>query len=205
MNSPQQDASRLRSPAWVALPDDDDDEAVQVGREASSISSTVWWLGTTMVMLAAMLLHAENHAPWWLVAITAAEAYASFRRVILLTGRGTFGGSSSQQQQQTPKAKPTRVRHFTSLRLAEGAPIDEIVARFVALDSMSEVRSVEIGSNRSAERKSREHTLGLMVTFSGHSERASYLRSAERAEFTSFAAPFVDEWFVFDFESGGVM
>ena len=56
MNSPQQDASRLRSPAWVALPDDDDDEAVQVGREASSISSTVWWLGTTMVMLAAMLL-----------------------------------------------------------------------------------------------------------------------------------------------------
>ena len=50
MNSPQQDASRLRSPAWVALPDDDDDEAVQVGREASSISSTVWWLGTTALM-----------------------------------------------------------------------------------------------------------------------------------------------------------
>ena len=199
----------MRSPAWVALPDEDDDEAAQVGREASSITSTVWWLGTTMVMLAAMLLHAENQAPWWLVAITAAEAYASFRRVLLnvTQGGGAFGGAGAQQQQQQqqPKQKPTRVRHFTSLRLAEGAPIDEIVARFVALDAMSAVRSVEIGSNRSTERKSREHTLGLMVTFGGHSERAAFLRSAERSEFLSFAAPFVDEWFVFDFESGGVM
>ena len=44
-----------------------------------------------------------------------------------------------------------------------------------------------------------------MVTFGGHAQRAAYLRSPERAEFMSFADPFVAEYFVFDFESGGVV
>ena len=71
--------------------------------------------------------------------------------------------------------------------------------------SRRQVRSIELGSNTSTEGQSREHTLGLMVTFAGHAQRAAYLRSAERADFVAFAQPFVAEWFVFDFESGGVV
>ena len=84
------------------------------------------------------------------------------------------------------------------------ASADEIVARFLALDAMSEVRSLELGSNTSIEGKSRDHSLGLMVTFAGHGQRQAYLKSAERAEFNAFVEPFVSETFVFDFESGGV-
>ena len=43
-----------------------------------------------------------------------------------------------------------------------------------------------------------------MATFAGRAQLHAYLRSAERAEFVAFAEPFVDEWFVFDFESGGL-
>ena len=68
----------------------------------------------------------------------------------------------------------------------------------------AQVRSLELGSNTSIEGKSRDHSLGLMVTFAGHAQRQAYLRSAERAEFASFIEPFVRETFVFDFESGGV-
>ena len=117
-----------------------------VTAHASNITATFWWLGTTMVMLAAMLLHAETlRAPWWLVAVTAAEAYASFRRVMLKmtysssTTLTSSASSTNLQQQQQRKQPQRRLRHFTSVRLAEGAPTDEIVARFLALDAMSEV------------------------------------------------------------------
>ena len=33
-------------------------------------------------------------------------------------------------------------------------------------------------------------------------QRQTFLNSAERASFLAFAEPYVDEWFVFDFESG---
>ena len=72
------------------------------------------------------------------------------------------------------------------------------------LRCLSQVRSVELGSNTSVEQCSREHTLGLLVTFAGVAQRAAYLRSAERAAFNAFAEPFVTERFVFDFESGGL-
>ena len=68
-----------------------------------------------------------------------------------------------------------------------------------------QVRSIELGSNTSNENRSRSHSLGLLVTFDSHGQRSAYLRSAERAEFAAFADPFVAEWFVFDFESGGVV
>ena len=196
----QFDAAKLRSPAWVAMPDDDDDEAVQVKAEISSINATVWWFGTTCVMLAAMLLVAETiAAPWWLVAVTAAEAYASLRRVILKYSK------EQKQPAAAPKRPPTRLRHFTSLRLAQGAPVDELVARFLALDAMPDVRTVELGSNTSTERNAREHTIALLVTFAGHPQRQRFLRSKERAEFLDFAAPFIDDEFVADWESGALM
>jgi hypothetical protein len=211
-----QDASMLRSPAWTAMPDDDDEEADQVMRGISSISGTFWWLLTSTVMLAFLLQSSVGpwgfwssgeipslgpwQAPWWLTVIFAAEAYASIRRLIL-----RYWSSDAQQSSEgrgRGKQRNRRLRHFTSLRLAEGAPVDEIVARFLALDALSEVRSVELGSNSSTEKASRGHSLALMVSFSGHKQRAAYLNSPERIAFRAFAEPFVDEWFVFDFESG---
>ena len=68
----------------------------------------------------------------------------------------------------------------------------------------SQIRSLELGSNSSSERHSRGHALGFMVTFSGMTQRQNYLGSSERAAFLAFAEPFVEEWFIFDFESGVV-
>ena len=67
---------------------------------------------------------------------------------------------------------------------------------------LRQVRSLELGSNSSSERKSRGHTLGFLVSFSGVSERQAYYASPERAAFIAFAEQYVEEWFVFDFESG---
>ena len=104
---------------------------------------------------------------------------------------------------QPLKQRERRIRHFTSLRLAKGAPIDEIVARFLALDSLEEVRSVELGTNAAPDSsESRGHHLALMVTFAGGQQRARYLASAARAEFLSFIEPFVADTFAIDFESG---
>ena len=69
-----------------------------------------------------MLLHTGLQAPWWLVALTGCEAYASFRRVLL---RYSYKNNKKQQQQQPQRPRPpTRLRHFTSLRLVAGAPVD---------------------------------------------------------------------------------
>tara|TARA_B110000008_G_scaffold278538_1_gene322644 strand:+ start:2469 stop:2684 length:216 start_codon:yes stop_codon:yes gene_type:complete len=69
----------------------------------------------------------------------------------------------------------------------------------------SQVRSLELGSNTSEEEKSQQHTLALLVTFTDHALQSSFLKSNERADFLAFAEPFVDEWFIFDFVSGGLM
>ena len=41
-----------------------------------------------------------------------------------------------------------------------------------------------------------------MASFSDVRARDVFLSSAERAAFIAFADPFVDEWYVFEFESG---
>ena len=66
------------------------------------------------------------------------------------------------------------------------------------------MRTLELGSNSSAERLSRGHQLALLVTFAGQAQRAAFLRSPERAAFRSFVEPFASESFVFDWESGSV-
>ena len=210
-----QDASRLRSPSWVGQPDDDDDEATQITRGAISISSAAWFVLTTTVFVAMLLqsragplgFWAEDasfsswQAPWWLTAIFAAEAYASFRRLLFKAYHGGSGGGGGGTGPL--KQRERRIRPFTSLRLAKGAPIDEIVARFLALDSLEEVRSVELGTNAAPDSsESRGHHLALMVTFAGGQQRARYLASAARAEFLSFIEPFVADTFAIDFESG---
>ena len=130
-----QDAATLRSPGWVAMPEDDDEEALEVAAHATEISATTWYMVANAAMLAAMLLMGETlRAPWWLIAIVAAETYASFRR------RLTYDSKSSGCGRRKPHvSRQRRLRHFTSLRLAAGAPVDEIIARWLALD---ELRSV---------------------------------------------------------------
>ena len=218
------DAANLQQPNWVAMPDEEDEEAEGIRQQASSISATVWWLFTSLAMLAGMLLMAETvRAPWWLIAVVAAETYASLRRVLL---RWSLKDGDSGDAAVKRAKRQRRLRHFTSMRLVEGAPVDEIVARWLALDALTavrcstpsrailscdpyteacpvlQVRTLELGSNMSREGKSREHTLGLMATFAGARERDAFLSSPERAAFVAFTEAFVEDTFVFDFESG---
>jgi len=188
----------MKSPGWMAVPDDNEDEAMKVNSQARSMSATAWWLLVSSAVLA-VLMHGE--APWWLIAIVAAEAYSSLRRVLIRMGKGT--AALPPDSVETP-TRLRRLRHFTSVKLAEGAPVDEIVARFLAFDSLGSVRSIELGSNSSSEQRSRGHSLGMLVTFAGLSQRNSFLNSPERAAFNAFLKPFVAEWFVFDMESGVV-
>lgn len=104
--------------------------------QATSLSATFWYLLTSLSMLAGMLLMGETvRAPWWLIAIVAAEAYASLRRFILKLSR-TDANSSAR-----PRVKrQRRLRHFVSMKLAAGAPVDELVARWLTLDALESVR-----------------------------------------------------------------
>ena len=93
------DAVKLRSPSWVGQPDDDgdEDEIARAASRASAIGTTLWFLLTSGVMLSMLVLSGRGplgfwstgalpsgwDAPWWLTAIFACEAYASFRRLFL--------------------------------------------------------------------------------------------------------------------------
>ena len=187
-------AATMRSPGWMAMPDDDD--VNQVNKQAWSLSATMWWLIVSSCMLA-VLTYGE--APWWLISIVAAELYVSLRRVVINMSQV----APTEGQEAGPK-RSRRLRHFTSVRLAEGSPIDDIVARFLALDDLSSVRSLELGSNSSTSHHSRGHSLALLVTFAGTSQRNHFLKCRERAAFMEFLEPFVAEWFTFDFESGAI-
>ena len=193
-------AVQMRSPAWNAVPDDDDEEATDVILATRTMSASAWWMVVSLAVLG-FLLQSEL-APWWLVAIFGAEGYACCRRMFVQYVDGSVDSAGA-----APRAvkRQRRLRHFTSLRLSPSAPIDEIVARFLALDALPAVRSIELGSNSSTEQRSHGHNLGLMATFAGTTERDAFLKSAERAAFLAFAQPFIDDSFVFDFESGAVL
>ena len=265
----------MRSPSWMAVPDDDEEEEMsKIGSKASAIGSTAWFLVTSGVMLSMLVISGKGplgiwttnsylsgwDAPWWLTAIFACEAYASWRRALIKWKRSKSEVGDPGSSAASLAAKRTRrLRHFTSMRLVDGAPVEELITRFIELDALAsvrgsarltpllcclhpcllrracsalalspcalseshptvrlsaspaplpacppQVRSLELGSNSSRERHSRGHALGFMVTFTGMTQRQNYLGSAERAAFLAFAEPFVEEWFIFDFESGVV-
>ena len=185
----------------MAVPDDDDEEATEVGAATRGLSASAWWMVVSFAIL--LLLLQSELAPTWIIAIVAAEAYASSRRLFIT--RLNLDGTSPAQQQDRFSMRQRRLRHFTSARLVPSAPVDDIVAQFLALDGLGLVRSIELGSNSSTEQWSRGHNLGLMATFAGTSERDKFLKSPERAASLSYAEPYVEEWYVFDFESGAVL
>ena len=115
-------------------------------------------------------------------------------------GGFSFYGSASSRKPISSQ----RLRHFMSVRLTEDSPVDEIVARFLSLDQVDSVESVEIGSNCSREGKSRDHQLGFMITFADRKKLKMFLVSEDRATFLSSIEPYVSDEFVFDFESGVV-
>jgi hypothetical protein len=206
------DSVKLRSPAWMAVPDDDDDEVIEVRTQAATRVGTAWWVIGSLGILGFLLQ--SQLAPWWFVALVGAETYVVIRRWLDALGGGGGGGGGGSGAGAAGAAgagggggvpSGRRFRHFTSLRLARGAPVDEVVAAFLALDSLECVRSLELGSNLApTDEASRGHTLGLIVTFAGVAQRATFLKSAERAQFLSFVQPHAEETFVFDFESGAI-
>ena len=169
----------------------------EITASTRAAGGSIWWLVTTISVFVGMMLHGEM--PLWIRGVVAAEIYASVRLLINLKG----GGDSRKPANKSP-TRHRRLRHFTSVRLRKGAPVDEIVASFLALDELPCVRSIELGSNASAEGHSREHGLGFLVTFSSSADRFAFLRSERRAAFKEWATQYVDEWYVFDFESGAV-
>ena len=155
MTSSATDASGLRSPSWVAVAEDED-EIAALGNRALEFGTTAWFIFTSGVMLAMLVISGRGplgiwstsqyltgwDAPWWLTAIFAAEAYASFRRLALRYSLGRkYDNSSSHVAALAATRRLRRLRHFPSARLVEGAPVEEIVSRFVALDAMPAVRA----------------------------------------------------------------
>ncbi len=179
-------------PSGGAVPSPDD----EVSESATRISGSIWYTFTIVSVFIGFMLHGET--PRWVLGVVAAEAYASLRRLVMLTA------APRGRRVKSAPVPHRRFRHFTSARLRAGAPVDELVAAFVSLDEMRCVRSIELGSNFNVENKSRGHSLGFLVTFGGGAERVEFLKSEQRAAFIAFAEQYVEEWYVFDFESGTV-
>ena len=192
------DASDLTSAggAGLAMPEEEDNVM------QSRVTGTVWWLFATVAVFIGFMLHEQT--PKWVLAVVAAEGYASMRRLVSQLRSGRPSGNKPRRASFEAVPRHRRLRHFTSVRLKIGAPVEEIVAAFVALDGMPAVRSIELGSNFSSEGKSRNHNLGMLVTFGSQADRVAFLASERRAAFLEFAGQYVEEWFVYDFESGAV-
>ena len=151
------DAANLHQPTWVGQPDDDEDEdeIKRAANRASAIGTTAWFIMTSGVMLAMLLVSGSGplgfwstsamptgwDAPWWLTAIFAAEAYASFRRLFLKwkLGRSSVDILGQRKLAELASQRQRRLRHFTSMRLASSAPVDLIVAKFLELDELAAV------------------------------------------------------------------
>lgn len=184
-------AADLDQPGWVAVPDVDDGMVQQVNSRAQ----LSWWLLVSLSLLVVLLF---GEAPWWLVAVAAAEAYASLRRFVV----DLSAVAPPQKDALETPSRVQRLRHFTSVRLAKGAPLEDVIARFLALDSLPSVRSVELGTNTSTEKTSRGHSLCFLVTFTGTAQRNSFLAAPEFVAFNSFLKTLAEEQFVVSFESG---
>ena len=133
------DAAQMHSPAWVAMPEDDDEELDKLSNDVVSWSATAWYVMLSMIILVALFF---AKAPYWLLGIVAAEVYASLRRVAGQLS-GIEGGAAFEKDVRSRPSRQRRLRHFTSLHLVEGAPVDEIVAKFLALDELKMVRIPE--------------------------------------------------------------
>ncbi|KAL1522233.1 hypothetical protein AB1Y20_021869 [Prymnesium parvum] len=174
----------------LAMPDDEDDVVGNVTRTASAVT---WWTVSSTVLCIGLLLHSGFDVPWFVAVIVFAEILISLAR---LWGQLVRSGAKRSEKRRH------RLRHFMSVRLHEGAPVDELVASFLSLDQMECVKSLEVGSNCSRAAKSREHQLAFLVTFRDQRRLNAFLASSERAAFLSTIAPYTTEEFVFDFESG---
>ena len=127
----------------------------KIGSKASAIGSTAWFLVTSGVMLSMLVISGKGplgiwttnsylsgwDAPWWLTAIFACEAYASWRRALIKWKRSKSEVGDPGSSAASLAAKRTRrLRHFTSMRLVDGAPVEELITRFIELDALASVR-----------------------------------------------------------------
>ena len=48
-------AGQLRSPAWMAVPDDDDEEATEVRQFSRGVSASAWWMAASLAILVLLL------------------------------------------------------------------------------------------------------------------------------------------------------
>jgi len=117
---------------------------------------------------------------------------------------GRLSGWLGSDVQQKKSLERQRFRHFVSVRLLPEAPVDELVASFLAFDQHPEVHSLELGSNRSNDWHSRRHDLAFFITFHSQIELEGFLMSPARAAFMEKLQAHVHEMFIFDMESGVV-
>lgn len=191
------DAASLQSAGGgdgLAMPDMDHFGDFSSGKAASA---SLWWGIASAVLCIGLLLHSGFDVPWWVAVIVIVEALLSFRRVVMY-----LTGSGGDTQQKASRRR--RLRHFISVKLLPGAPVDDVIASFFALDQLPGVQSLELGSNSSREGLSRKHDLGFFITLHSEVELRAFLASPERATFMESLQSHIDELFIFDFESGVV-
>jgi len=100
-------------------------------------------------------------------------------------------------------SKSKDLRHVVSFKFkptATGDDIGRVQVEFAALKSrISEIKSLEFGTNISPEKLDRGHTHCFIVTFSSEADRDAYLVHPAHAAFVKILLPVLDEAFVVDF------
>ena len=100
-------------------------------------------------------------------------------------------------------ASPTKLRHIVLFGFKAGAAsaqIDEIVARFRALQSqVPGIESFEWGVDASPEGLAQGHTHAFVLTFASEAERDAYLPHPKHQEFVQWVGAFVEKALVVDY------
>ena len=194
----------------LSMPDADDDELGPLAsdsplRHGRTLAGSLWWTISSVALVAALM---SASMPLWLQLVAAAEAYASLRRAVIWWVSGDAadgppkGHVSTERRPAAPEPPgPGRLRHFVSFRFKPTAPADEIVARFLGLDALPMVRTIDFGTNCSPEGKARGHTHGFLITFDDIAARDAYLTDPEHVAFGEYAGSYIEDVYVFDFIS----
>jgi hypothetical protein len=100
-------------------------------------------------------------------------------------------------------AKKDKLRHVVAFKFKESASLEQIKQveeAFHALKSkISQIVSIESGTNISTEKFDKGFTHAFIVTFKSEKDRDAYLVHPEHKKFVEFALPWVADVFVIDF------
>ena len=120
--------------------------------------------------------------------------------VVLLLGLGLSAFAADAP------AKNGKLRHIVLFKFkaaATPAQIKEVEKGFHSLKTnISQISSLEWGTNVSSEKRDQGFTHALIVTFKNEKDRDAYIAHAEHKKFVESALPSIEDVIVVDFWSG---